>query len=372
MTTWHLLAPEYPPDCGGVGDYSAILAAGLADAGDRVHVWSPAESIVAQPPRATGQGPHVHRLPDRFGRASRRLLAGAVRDEPGILLVQYIPGAFGALGMNLPFCRWLAGARREGTDVRIMFHEPFFYFGMARPWRNGLAVVQRAMAAILLRAGTRVYYPTETWTRLLAPYGPQGAVDVLPVPATIPADVPDEAVAAARARRRSDLVIGHFGTYGNHVGRQMEVVLPAMLRRLPAARALLVGRGGEAFARRLPTDVRDRVDATGPLPGADAAAALRACDLLVQPYPDGVTTRRTSMMAALTTALPVMTTIGALTEPVWARTSAVALAADVPALVETAARLAGDPAARTALGARGRELYDAQFALNVTIARIRR
>ena len=28
MTTWHLVAPEYPPGCGGVGDYTALLAAG--------------------------------------------------------------------------------------------------------------------------------------------------------------------------------------------------------------------------------------------------------------------------------------------------------------------------------------------------------
>jgi hypothetical protein len=94
---------------------------------------------------------------------------------------------------------------------------------------------------------------------------------------------------------------------------------------------------------------------------------------LVQPYPDGVTTRRTSMMTALTTSVPVLTTTGPLTEPVWVQSSAVALApaGDVPALVDAAAALAGDPEARAALGARGRDLYDERFALHVTIARMR-
>jgi glycosyltransferase involved in cell wall biosynthesis len=373
VTTWHLLAPEYPPDCGGVGDYTALVAAGLADAGDAVHVWYPGGAAL---PIVQAIGPRltIHRLPDRFRRASRRALETALSAEPGILLAQYVPGAFGARGLNVPFCRWLAGLRRGGTDVRVMFHEPFFYFGLARPWRNVFAVVQRAMAAILLRASTRVYYSTQTWTRLLRMYGPQIRAEVLPIPATIPADAADEAVARARARRRAGFVVGHFGTYGEHIGRQLDGILPALLRRLPASRVLLVGRGGEAFARTLPADVRDRVDSTGPLTGAEAAAVLRACDLLVQPYPDGVTTRRTSVMAALTTSVPVVTTAGPLTESVWAESSAVALApaGDVPALVEIAARLAGDPAARAALGARGRELYDGRFALDVTIARMRR
>jgi glycosyltransferase involved in cell wall biosynthesis len=373
LTTWHLLAPEYPPDCGGVGDYTALVAAGLAGAGDRVHVWHPGASI--EPiERTISPRSIIHRLPDRFGRNSRGVLAAALLAEPGIVLVQYVPGAYGARGLNLPFCRWLARMRRSGSDVRVMFHEPFFYFGLSRPWRNVFAVVQRAMAALLLRASTRVYYSTETWTRLLAPYGPQAGVEVLPIPATIPADVTGDAIGAARGRRRGAFVIGHFGTYGEHVGRQLDVVLPALLRRLPDARVLLVGGGGEPFARTLPPDVRGRVDATGRLPGVEAAAALRACDVLVQPYPDGVTTRRTSVMAALTTSVPVITTAGPLTERVWAETSAVALApaGDVPALVDMAAKLAGDPPARAALGARGRDLYDARFALDVTIARLRR
>ena len=67
---WHLVTGEYPPACGGVGDYTADLARALALAGDTVHVWAPAsdESI---------DGVIVHELPDRFGRGSRQVLAEA-------------------------------------------------------------------------------------------------------------------------------------------------------------------------------------------------------------------------------------------------------------------------------------------------------
>jgi len=369
VTTWHLLTPEYPPGCGGVGDYTALVADGLAEAGDDVHVWHAGSGSDST---YTG-GVTIHRLPDRFGRRSRAAIEMGLARTPGTVLVQYIPGAFGLRGLNVPFCRWLAGLRRRGVDVRVMFHEPFFYFGLRRPWRNVFAIVQRFMAAILLRAIERAYYPTETWNRLLSPFGSAPRTEVLPIPATIPVDVSDEAASRWRGRHPGAFVVGHFGTYGEHVGTQLAAILPALTRQLPDGRVLLVGEGGPDFAAGLPADVRNRVDATGRLAPAETAAALRACDLLVQPYPDGVTTRRTSVMAALTTSVPVLTTSGALTEAVWTETAAVAFAPadDAAAFVNMAVRLSHDAPARTALGARGRRAYDERFALGLTIERLR-
>ena len=280
------------------------------------------------------------------------------------MLTQYVPGAFGARGMNVPFCLWLARLHRDGTDVRVMFHEPFFYFGLSRPWRNVFAVVQRAMAAILSRASTRVYCSTETWTRLLAPYGPQTAVEVLPIPSTIPLDdeVQAEAVAHARRSRGGGFLIGHFGTYGDHIGRELAgAFCPPFCVGCRARECCW----SETAARRsrsacrpacaIASTRRGGFRVTRPPPRCARAICWS------QPYPDGVTTRRTSMMAALTTSVPVLTTSGALTEPVWAQTAAVALApaGDRSAMADLVAALAADPVSRAALGARGRALYDA-------------
>src|SRR5213078_1683043 len=91
---WHLLTPEYPPDCGGVADYTALLAAALAEAGDTVHVWHPRRpqrDPVAPPSSRVA----VHELPDRFARASRSVLDRAFIETPGTILVQYVPSAYG-------------------------------------------------------------------------------------------------------------------------------------------------------------------------------------------------------------------------------------------------------------------------------------
>ena len=49
---------------------------------------------------------------------------------------------------------------------------------------------------------------------------------------------------------------------------------------------------------------------------------IGACDLLIQPYPDGISSRRTSAMAGLALGIPVITTTGSLTESLWAETRA--------------------------------------------------
>ena len=69
---WHLVTGEYPPACGGVGDYSARLAQELAGAGDTVNVWAPGGEPDAD--ARTDVRCRIHRLPDRFGSKSRAMV----------------------------------------------------------------------------------------------------------------------------------------------------------------------------------------------------------------------------------------------------------------------------------------------------------
>ena len=41
LMQWHILTGEYPPQPGGVSDYTRMVAEGLAAAGDEVVVWAP-------------------------------------------------------------------------------------------------------------------------------------------------------------------------------------------------------------------------------------------------------------------------------------------------------------------------------------------
>jgi glycosyltransferase involved in cell wall biosynthesis len=359
-TRWHILTGEYPPASGGVGDYTAQLAEALAGAGDAVTVWVPGQT-----------------LPDRFGRESRRVLDDAVRHTPGIVLLQYVPNALGARGMNLTFCRWLRARAHRGIDLRVMFHEPYFYFALARPWRNALAVVQRVMARTLLDASTAAYISTESWRRHLSPRN-GATLDVLPIPSNIPCTATPDDVERCREAiaPRGEPVVGHFGTYGDHVERELMRVVPGIAGQLPAGRFAFIGAGSAEFLSRLarscPT-IAARSWASGRLEARGVSCALRAADLLVQPYPDGVTTRRTSVMAGLQHGVPTVTTSGALTEAVWTESGAVSLVCsrDPDAFAKAVVMLLRDRAGAASLGRRGADAYERCFSLTRTIGILR-
>ena len=94
---------------------------------------------------------------------------------------------------------------------------------------------------------------------------------------------------------------------------------------------------------------------------------------MLQPFVEGVTTRRTSVMAALAHGVPTVTTTGRLTEPLWRTTGAVGLApADDPtALATVASSLLDNRVARERIGAAGRAAYDDHFDVRHTIAALR-
>jgi hypothetical protein len=149
MAAWTILTCEYPPACGGVGDYTATIAGALAAAGDRVIVCTPpkAGQVVAQP------GVEVVVLPDVYGPRARKDIDQRLDEARSIVLLQYVPTAFGLGGANVPACRWLLQrSRGNGDDVRVMFHEPYFEFAWTPAHQTPLSIVQRSMARTLLRA----------------------------------------------------------------------------------------------------------------------------------------------------------------------------------------------------------------------------
>lgn len=317
VPVWHLLTGEYPPEGGGIADYTALLARALADAGRRVHVWTPARVEPSTESRVT-----VHAMEGFSGAALSKL--GAELDRfpaPRRLLVQYAPQAWGMKGMNVAFCRWLRARRRAGDDVRVMFHEPFFPFGWQRPQRNLLAAANRWMARLLLRASTRAYVSILAWEDLLRPLAPRGLrFTRLPIPSTIPfADHSDNVrvIRDAITEGGKHPLFVHFGTYGGLIAPMLEKAITTLTLRLPDARILLLGAGGPAFADRLRAKHPRLADAfwTPGFLGPEAVSYhLQASDVAIQPYPDGADTRRTTLMACLANGVPTVTTSGRFTD----------------------------------------------------------
>lgn len=372
---WHLITGEYPPEIGGVGDYTRLLGEALSRAGDEVHVWTPANSS-----SSNDAGPvRVHRLPDNFG--PRSMLAmdrGIGRDSKSQVLVQYVPHAFGWKAMNVPLCIWLASRQRERLGV--MFHEVAYPMARDQSIRhNFLGVVTRAMAAVLARSSRRIFVAAPAWEPMLRSISrTRRTIQWLPVFSTIP--VVEDGAGANAIRRRiardGGKIAGHFGAYGPVYADGNTALLTAALERDAELSVLLIGKGGTEFRARMigrRPSFASRIHAVGAVEAAEVSRSIAACDLMFQYYPDGVSSRQTSCMTSLQHGRPVVTTSGRLTEALWHESQAVALAPadDIPAQAALVHRLTVDGDERRRLGTAARELYDRRFDIRHTVAAIR-
>jgi glycosyltransferase involved in cell wall biosynthesis len=378
--TWAILTGEYPPQLGGVSDYTRLVARRLAAAGDAVHVFAP--TVVGHDDvSATDAGVSVHRLPDHFGRRGLRWLGEQLDRLPRPLrvLVQYVPHAYGHRAMNVWLPLWL-WRHRKLVDIDLMFHEVAFGFERGQPWKHYiLAAVQLPMSGLAARAAQRIFVSIPAWDdRLRRFVGPAKPITWLPVPSNFEAPVTAAERQAVRTRLGvgdEQLLLGHFGTFNPKISNLLTaIVLPELARR--GGRCLLMGRGSDHICRHMSdrhAELACRLHGTGVLPASDLASHVAACDLLVQPYPDGISTRRSSSMGALSLGVPIVTCSGHSTEPIWRPSGAVALA-DAPspaAMIELTEHLLADPTARAEMGRRAASLYDARFDIRHLIASLR-
>jgi len=373
---WHVITGEYPPQRGGVSDYTQQVARGLLAAGDQVEVWAPPcrEDPGAEP------GLQLHRLPDDFGPRSIAAMQRTLQPSSGTrVLVQFVPHAFGWRAMNLPLCVWLAARYRK--NLSVTFHEVSYPVGREQSLRhNLLGVVTRLMALTLARAAHDIIVTTPTWERLLGnSIARQHKTQWAPVPGNIPVISDPAAVNSLRTRfANSDSpILGHFSTYGSLIAKSLLQIFPLIMSANRDLPILLLGRGSEAFRQRLVGEhpsLEDRIYAMGELPPADLSRHIAACDLFAQFYPDGITCRRTSTMALLEHGRAVATTNGPLTENIWRESNAVAMApADAPAqLVQLVVEMSRDELQRRRLESAALATYDQHFDIRHTIAALRR
>lgn len=378
MTRWAVLVGEYPPQPGGVADYTSLVAGGLVAAGDAVTVYAPRWG---ECPDTVSPGVSVVRLPDHFGPRGLLALDAALarRPRPDRLLVQYVPHAYGLKAMNLPFAAWVAGRAGRHAPVWVMFHEVAFPFRWRPPAHAVLAAAHAVMARLVAGATTRVFVSIPGWGPVLRRFCPRvRPAEWLPVPSTLPTTACDPTALAARfPETRGRTAVGHFGTFGSVITDLLEPAAVRVLGSRPDRVLVLIGRGGERYREELlgrHPDLAGRVFATGGLPPRGAADLIAGCDLLLQPYPDGVSARRTSAMAGLALGRPVVANPGVLTEPIWAETDGVVLAPspDAAAVAAAAEAVLGlPPAERADLGRRAASFYRDHFSLEHTVTRLR-
>jgi glycosyltransferase involved in cell wall biosynthesis len=282
---------EYPPDIGGVGDYTACLRSALSPLGVRTEVVSRRE----------------------VGRWDGRALAWLVRKAPrtGIVHIQYQPGAFDLLG-DVCLMPLLLRAVRPCVRVVTTLHDARvpYVFRRAGPLRwQAVKLLARTSHAVVaaderdLRAVGR--------TRFQVPIGSN-------VACAPPPGYDRDGFRQQLGLEPDALAVAYFGLLNASKG--LDLLLDAFDRLLRAradARMLVLGGSVGASdptdrlnAARLKTRLHElAVVQTGYLEPGALSAHLLACDVALLPYADGASPRRGSLLACAAHGLPIISTL---------------------------------------------------------------
>lgn len=346
-----LVTGEYPPDEGGVADYTRCLAEALASRGLAVAVLCPRRGAEENGGRAasgvaltaTVEGLHgriengvtVFRQADpRWGwncLASARRLARSWQAD--WLHVQYQAAAFG-LGLPIHLLPWRLGRVLPALRLAVTYHdlrEPYLFPKAGRLRTMAvLALARHSHLALTTNAADRLRLAADLAARgwdhprqALVPIGSN-------LPDAPPIDFDRETFRAAAGLAPDTTALGYFGFLNASKGGMLLLSALAALRTAGRdARLLMIGGAVGASdptnaatlaafnAAAQAQGLAEAVLWTGHLPAAQVSAWLRAADQVVLPYGDGASYRRGSLLAALAHGRPLITTTPASPPPGW-------------------------------------------------------
>jgi hypothetical protein len=228
---------------------------------------------------------------------------GELARFPGPALVQYVPFLYGRRGLAPDLVAAVRAARDAGRRVTVFVHEPWVP-PTRLPWLV-LSPLQRRQLRSLARTADAVVTPVPAWQDLLPVtteliYVGSTLGSAPGVPPGPPWDAP---------------VV--FSPFASGLAWSWILAAEAAVRATPGL--VIVGATlAEARSRRRALPARAQTWRwLGRLPSADALGALARARLVLAPYMDGLTGRRTAALAALSTGARVLSSHGRLSDPVF-------------------------------------------------------
>jgi glycosyltransferase involved in cell wall biosynthesis len=356
-----MVSGEFPPQHGGLGDYTNILCQHLVPLGIEVGVVTSKSAGEG----ARGKGFPVAPAVGRWDMFCWPELGKRIRTmNANVIHVQYQTAAYGlhpAINL-LPVALRMA---KNPAKVVFTFHDldaPY------RPWLRG-PVRQLAMRAGERKVDAFVATNSADFQQLLSSRpGPSWArYHMIPIGANVPKQPPRRFTRDAQRKKLGigarTLLLSHFGLLNHSKGLQdLLLALKILVERGQDVKLVLVGgtTGSSdttnlSFANTIHQQIvqlglAGHVIETGFLSAEDVSAHLLACDVCVLPYRDGASFRRGSLMAALEHGLCIVTTRPAEAELIDGENARLADPANPVSLARAIDDLAEDEVTRRRLG----------------------
>jgi glycosyltransferase involved in cell wall biosynthesis len=268
-----------------------------------------------------------------------------------------MPFSYGRWGFAPGLVRDAIAIKRvTGALLGVMVHEA--WVAMV-DWRTCLmGTYQRAQLRSLLLLADVLLVSTEYL---------RGALGSSAVHVPVGSNISPSVVTREHARRelglRDELVVTLFGTGNPHrMLAHPEAALAALVEERGATNLRVLNLGAGAGPLRVPPGLR--VDTPGSLPADELSRCLRASDVLLLSFSDGVSTRRGTLMAGLEHGLPVVSLSGVSTDDVLLKhPEALVLTpvGDHHAFSAAVLDITSDPLRLESTGRAARTLYASEF-----------
>ena len=173
--------------------------------------------------------------------------------------------------------------------------------------------------------------------------------------------------------RDGQFIVGVFSNFSTHINAVLEPVIGSLVGN-PRIEVLLLGPGEsfrESLGKKNPQAV-ERINTTGRLSVTKIAGHMRRCNALLQLYPDGASAARGTLIGALASGVPVVTTAGPATDRLLLDSKAILFADGSAESIRDAVELLREnPALAKELTERAQSLYRESFQPAVIVSRIR-
>ena len=351
-----------PPMRGGLPDHTAKLAEKLGEEFDVTVITS------------TGAAPqNGFRVAPVIGQwLDTKPLEKAILEQPrsAPILWQYVPHMYGRGGVNRALPRLMQRLRCQGKRQIVIAHE--IAAGLSwRPHWLWFALNHRWQWRKIVSAADMVPISTERWVEQWKSRLPEQAhkFSVLPSPSSIPlqpvAEGHSKLWRLSRQLPAETRVMAYFGTVSP--AKQLPWVTSAwesaQSNGYPTA-LVIIGASPEL---QIPTGLERLYLPLGFLSAHDVSHALSATDVLCLPFVDGVSERRTTLMAGLDHSVAISGTYGHNTGTTLKEATCLTLcqAQDQLQFIRQTRDLIANKTVRLQHGAEGKSLHDRRFSWDV-------
>lgn len=360
------LTGEYPPMQGGIADYTAHLAKHLQRFAVQPSVLiSRIYEERGQKREEKDQGSQVIVYPflHGWGMSCWPEIKRFLQKHPAsVLHIQYQAAAFDLKGW-VNWLPWYLRHWRKRPKVVTTFHDlriPYLFpkAGFLR-WQSILALARYSDIVICTNREDVLTFGRFPWANHVTeiPLGNNVAVNP-------PPGYQRQTWRENLGFKSDSIVLAYFGFLNESKGGEdLIAILEILARRGLDVRLLIIGGdigdsdpSNRAYAQRIhrliaENDLAQRIVFTGYVSLPEVSAHLLAADMAVMPYRDGVSFRRTTLIAALRHGLPVISTTPAVELPQIIAGKNMLLVAphDISGLVEAVIQVFKDPSLRKQL-----------------------